>query len=339
MLTKRIYFTKPNVAELLDFEYPVCGDNQVIAKVEYTTVSGGTERACIMGAPNTYTALVGFPTYQGYCGVGRIVETGKNVTAVKVGDRALLYHGGHATYNLIQEDKVYKIDDEEIDSLDAAMVIIAAMGLGGVRKLQLELGESAMVIGLGLLGMFSVQFLRQSGANPVIAVDFSEERRKLALQLGADYAFSPAEENFIEKVKAVTRGKGVNAIVEVTGSAKALQTALDCVGYTGRISLLGCTRISDTPIDFYQQVHKPGVKLIGAHNAVRPKIESYPYHWTNHDDCVAILDMIKRGRIQVKPMISRVVSPKDAPRIYTELVENKDFPMGTIFDWGSLDKE
>ena len=200
MVTKRIYFTKPNVAELLDFDYPTCGDNQVIAKVEYTAVSGGTERACIMGAPNTYTALVGFPTYQGYCGVGRIVEVGKDVKSVKVGDRALLYHGGHSTYNLVGESKVYKIDDEEIDSLDASLVIIAAMGLGGVRKLELELGESAMVIGLGLLGMFSVQFLRASGANPVIAVDFNEERRNLALQLGADYAFDPADEDFVEKV-------------------------------------------------------------------------------------------------------------------------------------------
>ena len=333
---KRICFTKPNTVELLDYECPALLDNQILAKVEYTVVSGGTERAVLTGEPNTYG---GFPSYQGYCGVGRVIEVGKNVKEFKVGDRALLYHGGHSTYNVINEDSAYKIDDDKIASMDASFTIIAAMGLGGVRKLELEIGESAMVIGLGLLGMFSVQFLRQSGANPVIAVDFSEERRNLALKLGADYAFSPAEEGFLDKIKEITRGKGVNGIVEVTGSSKALLTALDCSSFMGRISLLGCTRVSDSAIDFYKQVHKPGVKLIGAHNFVRPKYESYPHHWTNHDDCVAILDMIKRGRIQVKPMISRVVSPLDAPKIYNELVNDKNFPMGTVFDWTILNRK
>ena len=111
---------------------------------------------------------------------------------------------------------------------------------------------------------------------------------------------------------------------------------LQCAAWMGRISLLGCTRVSDCGVDYYTQVHRPGVKLIGAHNFVRPKVESYPHHWTHHDDCNAILDLIAAKRLQVAPILSRVLSPADAPAVYTQLCEDKNFPLGTVFDWRSF---
>ncbi len=264
MQKKQIFFTEPNVAELLDVDFKYPKEDEVLAKMEYTVVSGGTERACLLGMTNTAGNVANtagaFPKSLGYCGVG-------------------------------------------------------------------------YVMGLGLLGMFSVQFLRQSGANPLIAVDLNEDRRALALKLGADYAFDSTDPEFVNKVKEVTNGKGVNATVEVTGVSVAMKQALECASWMGRISLLGCTRVSDCAADYYQHVHKPGVKLIGAHNFVRPKHESYPHHWTHHDDCRAILDMISRGRIKALPIVSRVCNPKDASLVYSELANDIKFPMGTVFDW------
>lgn len=330
MKRKAIVFTKLYTAEYLEQDIPIVKDEDVLVKMEYTVVSGGTERANLMGAGNTGN---NFPVSLGYCGVGRIEAFGVNVKGIAMGDRVLVYGGIHASYNVVPYSKVTKVGDENIDALEAAFVVIATMGLGGVRKLELELGESAMVMGLGLLGMFSVQFLARSGANPVIAVDLNAERRELALRLGADYALNPADEDFVEQVKKITRGRGVNACVEVTGVSKAMSQALDCASYMGRISLLGCTRVSDCAVDYYQKVHRPGVKLIGAHNYVRPKVESYPHHWTHQDDCRAILDLISAKKIQVLPMISRVVKPESAYEIYKQLCEDKNFPMGTVFDW------
>ena len=330
MKSNTIVFTKPNTAELIAEELKEIGPTDVKAKMEYSVVSGGTERAVIMGMKNTMGT---WPKHPGYCGVGYITEIGAEVTSVAVGDRVLVYHGRHTQYNIVGEHQVTKVENDNIDSIDAAFVIIAAMGLGGVRKLELELGESAMVMGLGLLGMFSVEFLRASGANPLIAADLNPERRELALQLGADYAFDPSDPDFVEKVREVTGGKGVRATVEVTGIAAAMNQALECASWMGRISLLGCTRVSDCEVDYYQQVHRPGIKLIGAHNLVRPKVESYPHHWTHHDDCRAILDMISRNRIQVRPILHRVVKPEEAPKIYEQLCNDKNFPMGTVFDW------
>lgn len=334
MLSKTIVFTAPKTAELIERNVKEIKEDLVLVDTEYTAVSGGTERANILGLPNA--GGNNFPKVLGYCGVGYVKEIGDKVTKVSVGDRVLVYHGHHTKYNVVPESDLTLVEDENIDSLDASLVIIASMGLGGVRKLETELGESAMVMGLGLLGMFSVQFLRLSGANPVIAVDLNEERRNLALKLGADYALDPSAEDFVEQVKKITKGRGVNACVEVTGVSAAMKQALECAAPQGRISLLGCTRISDCPIDYYQQVHRPGIKLIGAHNFVRPKVESYPHHWTHHDDCRAILDMISTGRIDVRSIISRVVSPRTCNEIFTQLCEDKNFPLGTVFDWRTL---
>lgn len=330
MKAKGIVFTAPEKAQLLDKELaPVTGDLAKI-KMEYTVVSGGTERACLTDMYNTSRK---FPMQLGYCGVGRVVEIGPEVRKIQVGDRVLVYHGKHMNFNVCPEEKLTKVMDDTISSVEASFVVIATMGLGGVRKLEIEIGESAMVMGLGLLGMFAVQFCRLSGAYPVIAADLNPARRALALELGADYAFDPSAPDFVEQVMAVTGGRGVRATVEVTGVSAAMKQALECAAWMGRVSLLGCTRVSDCPVDYYQQVHRPGVKLIGAHNFVRPKVESYPHHWTHHDDCRAILELISAGRLQVKPMISRVVNPEEAPEIYTQLCEDPMFPMGTVFDW------
>ena len=328
-----IEFTKPYTAAYYDEDLPSIENGEVLVKMEYTVISGGTEKACITAMPNVAGA---FPRRLGYCGIGIVEDTHSSVTKFKKGDRVLVYHGFHTNYNIRPEDKLTKVEDDNIDSLEAAFVIIAAMGLGGVRKLEIELGESAMVMGLGLLGIFSVQFLALSGANPLIAADPNPERRKLALELGADYALDPLSPDFKDRVMEITKGKGVNATVEVTGVSSAMNQALDVASYMGRIALLGCTRISDSSVDYYQQVHRPGIRLIGAHNFVRPKVESYPHHWTHHDDCRAILDLISAGKVKVKPIASRVASPEDAPKIFEELCNDNNFPIGTVFDWRNI---
>ena len=335
MKRKVIAFTAPKTAEYIEQDRPRAeGPRDVVVKMEYTVVSGGTERACIMNMPNTPQH---FPIYLGYCGVGYVVEIGSDVTKVKVGDRVLVYHGIHTNYNIREDNEITKVENDEIDSLDAAFVVIATMGLGGVRRLEIEIGQSAMVMGLGLLGMFSIEFCRLNGAYPVIAVDPNEERRELALKLGADYAFDPTDKDFVEKVMAVTGGKGVKATVEVTGLSVAMKQALDVASYAGKVSLLGCTRVSDCLVDFYTKVHRPGVELIGAHNQARPLYESYPHHWTHHDDCKAILDLIAAGRIEVKQIVSRIVKPETAPQIFKELCDDPKFPIGTVFDWRGIE--
>lgn len=317
-------------AVLKQFEVQQPRAGEVLLENDYTVISAGTERANLMNLPNT---SLKFPYHPGYCGIGRVIAVGDRVENAKVGDRALANFSGHRSHAVQRAADLTMVKDDRIESLDAAFVVIAAMGLQGVRKLKLQLGESAMVIGLGILGVFATQAAALSGAIPVIVSDFDKKRRDLALTLGADHAFSPDEENLSEKIRELTYGKGADAVVEVTGVAAALQQALTHVAREGRISLLGCTRIPDANIDFYQYVHKPGVSLIGAHTFVRPKVDSYPGYWTTQDDYCTLLALIAAKKLKVRPIISEIVSPECAPAIYKRLAEEKNPPLGIVFDW------
>lgn len=334
MKMKEIQFVSRGRAKLVEKEVPELKENSVLTKTLFTAVSAGTERANLLDEPNTF-AYGRWPKVEGYAACGIVEKVGTNVTKVRPGDRVLVYHGTHAQYSVVPEDRVYPVTEKIKDS-EAAFCIIGAMGLGGLRKTGLELGESAMVFGMGLLGIFSLQCAKWSGAYPVIAADLNKERRDLALSIGADYAFDPAEDGFFEKVRSVTDGKGVNAIVEVTGASAALSQALGCAAKQGRIALNGCTRVSDCKIDFYKQIHCPGITLIGAHNMVRPKADSYPHFWTNEADVKALVKLTAAGRINIAALIGETASPADCTDVYDRLCNDPHFPLGVVFDWSKI---
>jgi len=333
MTGRYIVFESVGDAALKLFEVPRPKAGEVLLENDFTVVSAGTERANLLNLPNTSAT---FPYHPGYSGVGQVIAVGDEVDKVLVGDRALAEFSGHRSHAVQSASSLTVVRDDRIESLEAAFVVIGAMGLQGVRKLRLELGESAMVIGLGILGVFATQAAALSGAIPVVVSDFDGKRRDLALTLGADYAFSPDEDDLPAKIKELTHGRGADAIVEVTGSAVALQQALTYVAREGRISLTGCTRVSDADIDFYKYVHHEGVSLIGAHTFVRPKRDSRPGYWTTHDDYRTLLALIGADKLQVRPIISELVSPERAPAIYARLAEEKHPPLGVIFDWSRV---
>ncbi len=332
MLGYRIVFPEVRKAALESYTVPDLQPDEVLIANEYSVLSAGTERANLLGLPNTPRL---FPVHMGYCAVGRILERGSGVQNLAAGDRVIVYHGGHQTYTVMKAEGLVQVDDR-VASLDAAFTVIASMALQGLRKTRLELGESVLIMGQGLLGIFATQLARLDGGLPVVAMDFNPQRRELARQLGADYVFAPDEPELAAKIKKITRGRGMNAVIEVTGSARALEQALELAAWEGRVSLLGCTRISDRPIDFYQMVHKPGVSIIGAHNFVRPKVDSYPGYWTRQDDYRVLLELMATGRLQVRPIISAVVPPSEAPAIYSRLAEDAEAPLGVVFDWSRL---
>ncbi|MFA6929066.1 MAG: zinc-binding alcohol dehydrogenase [Lentisphaeria bacterium] len=324
----------------------VLSGNQVRVRVDFSAISAGTELANYHALPNTAAnAYQGmhvtgdslFPIYPGYSSSGHVEAIGPEVKNLKVGDRVIPQWCGHCSVFIRPETQMVMIPDR-VESIDASFTQITAFPMLGVRKLKIELGESVMVAGLGVLGLFAIQFARLSGAYPVLACDFSAERRALALKLGADYVFDPRETDFIEKVKAVTGGQGPNNVVEVTGYISALQQALEYIAWEGRITLLGCTRVSDATIDYYKYIHKRGITIIGCHTATRPKVDSQPGKWTEFDDFHTFLKFVDAGRIQVKPLITKVVSPRDAGAVYHEIGFSKNPPFGVVFDWRDIEK-
>lgn len=336
---KQIVFTVPYVAEYIragEVDFKGILPNQVAVQTYVSTISPGTERANFVGDPNVKAernakAEVKFPRYVGYSSAGKVVAVGSAVTKVKVGDRAVVYWGQHKTYNVIDEGCVEKIEDDSVSYEEAALSFIATFPLAALRKVKIELGESLMVMGLGLLGQLAVMFARTAGAYPVIACDPVKERREEALKNGADYAFDPLESDFEQKVRAVCGG--VNAAIEVTGVGAGLNETLDCMAKFGRVALLGCTRNSDFSIDYYHKVHGPGITLIGAHTMARPEVESYPSYFTHNDDIKATLKLCAGGRLPLNKLIKETHLPCECQEIYTRLATDKNFPLGVQYDW------
>ena len=338
MKTKQIVFTKANTAELLEVDCLPPKENEVTVALEYSAISAGTEKANYIGQRNGIGVSEDeepkFPRTVGYSAAGVVTDVGADVTNIKIGDRVVVYWGKHKKNITVSRSRVIKIPDE-VTSAEASMALIPTFPLAAIRKTKLEIGESAMVMGLGILGIFAVQLLRAAGAYPIIAVDPVSERREFALKMGADYALDPTDEGFYGNVKEISGG-GVNVCIEVTGLGTGLIQALDCMKKMGRVALLGCTRSSKFEIDYYGKVHGRGITLIGAHTMARPKNESAPGLWTDEDDLRAILDLVKGKRRNFKDMICEIHSPSEAQNVYDRLANDKNFPIGVLFDWSKI---
>lgn len=337
MDNKQIVFVKPYVAELLDAECTEVKGTLIKVRTYFSTVSCGTEKANLIGKEDVSIngGVATYPRSLGYSSAGVVEEIGDKVTSVKVGDRVAMYWTTHSKYNVIDESQAVKIIDDKISFEEAAILHIVNFPMAAVRKTRLEMGESALVMGLGILGQLAVKLLKVGGAVPIVAADPIKERREEALKNGADFAFDPYDKDFAKKVKDVTCG-GANVCIEVTGIGAGLDGALDCMAKFGRVALLGCTRNSDFSIDYYKKVHGPGITLIGAHTLARPENESYPAYWTHRSDMNASMKLILGGRLDVKSMIKETYSPLECTSVYERLVNDKNFPTVVQFDWRNI---
>lgn len=331
MKNRKIYFTALNTAELLCEETPneVFGKD-VILKTEFSAISAGTERDNLHAEPNVSGK---FPCQFGYSASATVIKTGDSCTKLKVGDRVIVPFQTHSEFTYANEDSLYKIFDG-ISFEEAALLVISSFPAEGVRKTRLEFGESAMVMGLGILGQMAIQFCRIGGAVPVIACDPNPERRELALKLGADVAFDPCDKDFMKNLVSYNGGR-INVAIDVAGRTEATTTALQALTKFGRITLLGCTR-HPGEYDFYHLIHSKGVQIFGAHTLARPDNDSRPGCWTYKDDINAVQKLILNGRFDMKSLISEIHSPNEAGEVYHRLACGKDFPIGVLFDWNKL---
>lgn len=331
---KQILFTERYKAELVEVEKPEVKAGQVLVRTLYTAVSAGTERANLIGASNINekNRPIEYPRALGYCGVGIVEKVGDGVREFEEGNQVVVF-GKHAEYVCLPEDKVFKFDDNT-NPLDLVFAIISAFPMLAVRRTRLEMGEAAIVFGLGILGQIAVQLCKIAGAYPVIAVDINKERRDLALSMGADYAFDSTESDFHEKVMEATDWKGAEVVIEVTGLNDVIRQSLHVTARLGRLALLGCSRTPINDLDFYHDVHFQGVSLIGTHTAARAALESSPGNWTLKDDISAVAKLVKGKRLDLRSLISEIHLPEDAPEVYGLLAnEPQKFPIGVVFDW------
>lgn len=150
------------------------------------------------------------------------------MTSFHPGDRVFVERGGHYSHITQKASLIHHIP-ETVPSEIAVFARVASFSLAAVRRARLEIGESCAIQGLGMLGLFGVQFAKIGGAFPVIAIGNREIRKELAVKYGADYVFAPNEDSLIEDIRGITeretgiRGAGVT--VETSGAEAAFKQA------------------------------------------------------------------------------------------------------------------
>lgn len=328
----KVVFTQVGRAEIQKFTVKEPNENEVVIKVLYTLISAGTEKAIFKGEIQTGCT---FPRVPGYSSVGTIIKVGKNVTEFKIGDHVFAARGGHGSYNTRPTSKVVKIPDN-VPLEDAVFTRMASFPLLALRRSKIELGETVVIVGLGVLGLLGVQLAKIAGGLPVIAVGNREIRREMAWKAGADFVFDPNDPELEEKIITISRkygNTGANVVIETSGNVDALIKAIKYSGKRGRIAINGCNwGVTEKPIDLYQ-IHLKGIELIGVHDSTRMPYNSCAGNWTAKKDFITILGLLEKKRLDVSFLRSEIVSAQKVPEIYDRLMNDREFPLGMMFDW------
>jgi 2-desacetyl-2-hydroxyethyl bacteriochlorophyllide A dehydrogenase len=326
MLTgKRVVFVEKGAVKVEDFQVKEPGPKEVLVKSVSTLISSGTEGAFLMALPNTSQT---FPQYPGYSNAGMIESVGSEVKWLSRGERVVSW-SNHASHAITVAEGLFKIP-ESLPFDEASFFALASISLQGIRRADIELGDSVAIIGQGLVGQLALQLAKLSGATPLIAIDLVDGRLEISKKSGADFTINPKKGDLENEVRSVTEGKGANVVVEATGNPEAIPIAFKIASANGRVVLLGSPR-GWSNINFYPEVHRKAILVIGAHNSMRPRFESYHDHWTEKDDVGLVLKLMSQGRLDVKRLIGNKVSYKEAPEAYRQAISKGS--LGIILDW------
>ena len=331
MKCKGIVALSKGEVRMMDVDITDPKSDEVQVRMAATMISPGTERAHILALPNSNQE---FPYVPGYCCAGIIEKTGSNVTGFSVGDRVACFavDVGHREIGNVTASRVARIPDG-VPFEYAAFSGLGQTSMQGVRKARIELGESVLVIGLGIVGQLALQFAKASGALPAIGVDRIEKRLDIAKACGADYAFNNSGTSLNGLLAPVLGSKGPDVVLESTGFPEVMSEACASAADYARVSIIGCPR-GITDFNFYTHIQKKSITLIGAHAVFSvPEKQSYPHFWTYEDDTTCFLNLIKRGTVTVEPLITDMVPWTDAEKMYERLLSWDKDSLGIILRW------
>ena len=329
MKGQRVVWPSRAKVEIEEFEFPSLGDNEILVATECSLISPGTERAFLLGLPN---AQGSYPSYPGYSNIGVVIDNGKDVDGFNIGDRVVSSRG-HTSHFVATPDSLLKVTETALSSEEGVFFNLCTIAMQGVRKAKIELGEPVLVLGGGLIGLFAMQLAKLSGGLPVITADLSNHRLALATQVGADYTLNPEAESFNDQLDKITGDKGLAVVIEATGHPSVVNTAFQLADWCGRVVLLASTRGETERVNFYRDVHRKGLTVLGAHNSARPRHDSSPNFWTLRDDWELSMQLIAHRRIVVAPLITHRMPGIQAAEAYQLLMEWDQNLLGVVLNW------
>lgn len=262
------------------------------------------------------------PLPLGYSNAGEVIEVGEGVREFAIGDR-VASNGPHAELVAVPANLVAKIPENVSDEA-AAFTVIGAIGLQGIRLAQPELGETFVVIGLGLIGQITAQLLRAAGCK-VVGLDFDEAKVTFARSAGILALNSGGESDPVKQVLAATSGLGADGVIITasTTSNDVISQSARMSRKRGRIVLIGVVGLNINRADFYEKEltfqvscsYGPG----RYDDAYEEKGRDYPLgyvRWTENRNFQAVLAALSSGALNVTPMITQRAAFSDFGAIY-----------------------
>ena len=347
---------------------PLCNSRSVLIQTSQTLVSLGTEKMLVDfgrgsflqkakqqpekvkeviakvkadGLAPTIAAVknkLEQPIPLGYCNVGIVIEVGRDVTEFKIGDR-VASNGAHAEFVSVPKNLVAKIPDSVSDE-QAAFTVIGSIGLQGIRLVSPTLGETVVVVGLGLIGLITAQLLKVNGCN-VIGFDFDQSKVDLANSYGID-AVNPAEGvKQVEYVLEKTNQVGSDAVIITASnpSNEIISQSAQMSRKRGRIVLVGVIGLDIMRSDFYEKELSFQVSCSYGPGRYDSNYEEggndypLPYvRWTEKRNFEAVLKALSNGTLDVDSLITERVPFKNHSEIYENIGKGNSIASLLVYD-------
>ena len=341
---KVLVLTAYNHLEIDDWPRPEVAAGEVLLRVAACGICGSD----IHGMDGS-TGRRQPPIVMGHEAAGTIVELGQDVCDWAVGDRvtfdSTIYcgrcwhcrrgeinlcdhrrvlgvscddyrrHGAFAEYVAVPQRILYRLP-AEVSFVHAALVEPLSIAMHAVARSRVTIGDTAVVVGSGMIGLLVVQALRAAGCGRVYAVDIQPQRLEMAAQFGADEGFRADADDVQAEILRRTGGRGADLAVEAVGATATVQLAMASLRKGGQLTLVGNLA---PKIEFPLQAAVTREITVNGSCASRGE---YP----------ACLEMIARGRIQVAPLVSAVAPLDEGPHWFQRLHRGGDRLMKVVLE-------
>ncbi|MHC4715736.1 MAG: zinc-dependent alcohol dehydrogenase [Planctomycetota bacterium] len=338
---RAVVFTAPRKAEVHEpVSFPEMDEEGVVIRTRYSVISRGTELDLYTGQMHGRGANAQtYPLLPGYMPCGEVIEAGSKVTHLKVGDCAIgsnlfegfdprycVAWGGHCEYTVISRQshpwhaagRAVKVA-EGVPAHCASLAVLGAVARKGVdRKVRPQAGETVLVVGQGVIGLFAAQLCRLAGARVIVA-DLEESRLAVARQCGIEETVNAASEPLADAAARLTDGKGPDVAIDVTGEPDVLMQAIALTRVGGRVHGQGM---------YLQEVslYLPET-LFGRDLTLSATCGEDP------SDAAAVMDLMAEGKLVYEPMLSDVMPVAAATEAYERVHDRPDEVLTVALQW------
>jgi 2-desacetyl-2-hydroxyethyl bacteriochlorophyllide A dehydrogenase len=267
------------------------------------------------------------PLRLGYEWVGRVTETGPDVTAVQAGDLVHLFLPHRESHTFLP-DQVPVVGQAEplpvgVGAEEAIVLALAGVALAAVHDARIKVGDRVAVFGLGVTGLLAVQLARLNGAGWIDAVDLVPKRRRLALAYGADRVLDPAACDAGLEIKQASLQRGTDVAIEVSGHYPALHEAIRSVRKAGTVVAAGFYQGGGTALRLGEEWHHNRITMVSSMAVWDCPHRDYPL-WDRRRVNDSARELLDKGRLRTDGLISHRIPFERAAEAYRLIEERPD---------------